>query len=130
MGANEHGADDALLLAADGRVLDGPNFAVGFVIDGRLRLVAAGANRMLPSCTQALAVQAAKSASLPFEESTVHIDEVARATAALALSATRHVCPIGFINDREMDMEDKLVQDLAAAYWRTAEAEARVEAGL
>lgn len=128
--ANEHGADDALLLAADGRVLDGPNFAVGFVIDDRLRLVAAGANRMLPSCTQALAVQAANSASLPFDESTVHMDEVARATAAFALSATRHVFPIGFIDGRKLDTEDKLLQDLVAAYWRTVEAEAQLEAGL
>merc|ERR1712216_749837 len=73
--AQEKGADDALLLSADGRVLDGPNFAVGFVIDGKIRLIAADANHMLPSCTQAMTVAAAKNAGLPFSEDAVTVQE-------------------------------------------------------
>lgn len=70
--AQEQGADDALLVAADGRVLDGPNFAVGFFLGGQLRLVDPRANRMLPSCTQMLAIQAARSAAIPMQEGLAH----------------------------------------------------------
>jgi len=128
--AGEHGADDAMLLASDGRVLDGPTFAVGFVIDGKLRFIGAAANRMLPSCTQGLAVQAAVASGLPFEETMVHMDEVAKATSAFAMSATRHVQPIACIDDLVFNEQDALLEDLRSAYWRVAEAEAQNEAGL
>lgn len=120
--AQERGGDDALLLAGDGRVLDGPNFAVGFVIDGRLRLVAADANRMLPSCTQMLVVQAAAAAGLPLEEGSVHAEEALGASAAFAMSATRHVLPIGSIDGQEMPGHP-LVQKLQDAYWSLANAD-------
>lgn len=121
--AEEQGANDALLLAADGRVLDGPNFAVGFVIDGVLRLVAADVNRMLPSCTQAMAVKAAQAAGLPYREGVVTLDEALRASAGFAMSATRHVMAIAAVDGHELRTDDALLRDLQAAYWRLAEAE-------
>eukprot|EP00931_Biecheleriopsis_adriatica_P120081 TRINITY_DN95229_c0_g1_i1.p1 TRINITY_DN95229_c0_g1~~TRINITY_DN95229_c0_g1_i1.p1 ORF type:complete len:329 (+),score=58.33 TRINITY_DN95229_c0_g1_i1:54-1040(+) len=121
--AQEHGAEDALLIAADGRVLDGPNFAVGFVIGGALRLVDAASNRMLPSCTQMLAVLAAKSAGLPVQEGCVHIDEVRNASAGFAMSATRHITPLSSVDGVTFDMQNSFLCDLQAAYWRLANEE-------
>jgi len=121
--AQEHGADDAMLIAADGRVLDGPNFAIGFVIGERLRLVHAGANRMLPSCTQMLVVKAAEEAGLPLDEGIVHTHELKDATACFAMSATRHVMPVSDVDERKLGTQDTLLQKLRDAYWRLAEAE-------
>jgi len=126
--AQEHGADDALLLAADGRVLDGPNFAVGFVSGGRVRLVAAAANRMLPSCTQALVVKAAQAAGLPVEEGVVHLDDARGAAAGFAMSATRHVLPLASVDGHELSAENAMLCDLQAAYWRLMDEEVQAEA--
>lgn len=123
--AQEHGMDDALLMAADGRVLDGPNFALGFVIGGRLRLIHAGMNRMLPSCTQMLVVQAAAAAGLPLEESVVTMEEAMTAEAAFAMSATRHVLPISGVDGHKLQIDNDLLQKLTEAYWRQADAEVR-----
>lgn len=123
--AQEQGADDALLLAADGRVLDGPNFAVGFVVEQSLRLVAAGPNRMLPSCTQAMVVRAAEAAGMKVLEGIVHLDDARAASAAFAMSATRHVLPITAIDDHELHTEDPVLRDVQAAYWRYLDAELR-----
>jgi len=123
--AQEEGADDALLLAADGRVLDGPNFAAGFVIDGKIRLVAADANHMLPSCTQAMAVTAAKAAGLPVQEDAVHIDEACTASAAFIMSATRHVMPVQAVDGKLLEVDHPLLADLRHVYWEHVKAEAR-----
>jgi len=123
--AQERGVDEPLLLAADGRVLDGPNFAVGFVIDGQLRLVDAAMNRMLPSCTQAMAVRAATNAGLPIVEGTVHIEEARRASAGFVMSASRHVMPILSLDGRELSTQNAFLCDLQAAYWRHVDEELR-----
>eukprot|EP00930_Biecheleria_cincta_P003336 TRINITY_DN10426_c0_g3_i1.p1 TRINITY_DN10426_c0_g3~~TRINITY_DN10426_c0_g3_i1.p1 ORF type:complete len:339 (-),score=47.48 TRINITY_DN10426_c0_g3_i1:231-1112(-) len=121
--AAERGADDALLLAADGRVLDGPNFAVGFVIAGKIRLIAADANHMLPSCTQTMTAAAAKTAGLPLQEDAVHMDEIKNASAAFVMSATRHIMPVSGIDDKQLHVEDPLLVALQGAYWAAAKAE-------
>lgn len=122
--AAEHGAGDALLLAADGRVLDGPNFAVGFIIAGKVRLVCPRLNRLLPSCTQAMAVAALRDVGIPMEEGVVEFTEVMdRASAAFAMSATRHVAPISAINGQPFATDDELLMSLQDAYWRYIEAE-------
>eukprot|EP00401_Gymnodinium_catenatum_P079156 CAMPEP_0117573238 /NCGR_PEP_ID=MMETSP0784-20121206/60840_1 /TAXON_ID=39447 /ORGANISM="" /LENGTH=326 /DNA_ID=CAMNT_0005371775 /DNA_START=32 /DNA_END=1008 /DNA_ORIENTATION=+ len=122
--AQERGADEALLLAADGRVLDGPNFAVGFVISGKIRLIAAGANHMLPSCTQAMTLVAAKKAGLPVQEDLVHKDEASEASAAFVMSATRHIMPVSAIDGTSLRVDDPVLADLRRAYWDSANAEA------
>merc|ERR1712190_559714 len=121
--AQEQGADDALLLASDGRVLDGPNFAVGFVIDGKLRLVQASTNHMLPSCTQTMAVSAARGASLPLIEDVVHLDECRKASAAFVMSATRHVLAVKSIDGHPLNVDDPLLLDLQQSYWKYVQAE-------
>lgn len=125
--AQEHGADDALLVAADGRVLDGPNFAVGFVVDGHLRMVDAASNRMLPSCTQMMAVRAAQASGLPVLEGSVHIDEALAASAGFAMSATRHVMPLASLDGKVMSAQNAMLCDLQAAYWRLAGEELKAE---
>lgn len=120
--ANEAGADDALLLAKDGRVLDGPNFAVGFVIEGKIRFVSGPMNRMLPSCTQGLVVQAAQADGLPHEETVVHSTEMSKATAGFAMSATRHVLPLTAIDEVKLNTEDPLLKQLQQSYWKLADA--------
>lgn len=126
--AQERGVDDALLLASDGRVLDGPNFAVGFVIDGKIRLISAGANHMLPSCTQTMAATAAKAAGLPFDETSVHFDESRTATAAFVMSATRHVMPVGQIDGKSLQSDDPLLIALQKAYWELVNSEVHASA--
>lgn len=123
--AQERGADEPLLLASDGRVLDGPNFAVGFVIDGQLRLVNAATHRMLPSCTQMMVVHAARAAGLPISEGTVSVEEAQRASAGFAMSATRHVMPILSIDGRELSTQNAFLCDVQAAYWRYVDEELR-----
>jgi len=123
--AQEHGMDDALLLTADGRVLDGPNFAVGFAFGSRLKLIHAGINRMLPSCTQMLVVRAAAEAGLPVEEGCVTLDEAMAADAAFAMSATRHVLPIAALDGRALDVEHDVVRRLQEAYWQLLAADVR-----
>lgn len=125
--AQEHGMDDALLLAADGRVLDGPNFAVGFVLGGRLKLIDAGVNRMLPSCTQMLVVQAAAAAGLPLEEGCITLEEARTAEAAFAMSATRHVLPIAGLDGRPLAVDHDLVTKLQKAYWKLLDDEVRAQ---
>merc|ERR1712186_259908 len=107
----------------DGRVLDGPNFTVGFLIDRQLRLISPGANRLLPSCTQELVSRAATAAGLPLAEGTVHIDEVQGAVAGFAMSATRHVLPLGAIDGRELSAQEPLIRSLQEAYWRLLDGE-------
>ena len=64
-------------------------------------MVAADANRMLPSCTQAMAVEAALAAGLPLEEGHVSMDEVTRpyqvhGREAVIKSAASAASPKGF----------------------------------
>jgi len=126
--ATEKGANDALLIAADGRVLDGPTFAIGFIIDGKIRFIAAGANHMLPSCTQAMVVQAAKAAGLPFSEDRVTKEEMQSATAAFIMSANRHVCPVAAIDGKPFQMDDAVLLQLKKAYWSLVDDEVRAAA--
>jgi len=125
--AGEQGADDALLVTNDGRILDGPNFAVGFVIGGTLRFVCANTHRMLPSCTQVMAVRAAREAGLPVEESSISLEEAMAAPAGFVMSATRHVTPILSLDGTEKQSGNALLCDLQAAYWRHLSAEIDAE---
>eukprot|EP00928_Gymnodinium_smaydae_P055344 TRINITY_DN38914_c0_g1_i1.p1 TRINITY_DN38914_c0_g1~~TRINITY_DN38914_c0_g1_i1.p1 ORF type:complete len:341 (-),score=41.33 TRINITY_DN38914_c0_g1_i1:320-1342(-) len=121
--AAEHGADDALLLASDGRILDGPNFAVGFILENKIKLIAADSNHMLPSCTQAMTLSAARSAGLPVEEGSVQFSEICDAAAAFVMSATRHIMPISAIDDKDLQIDHPLLVSLQNAYWDSAKAE-------
>mmetsp|Transcript_118560 Transcript_118560/g.185123 ORF Transcript_118560/g.185123 Transcript_118560/m.185123 type:complete len:178 (+) Transcript_118560:1-534(+) len=123
--AKEKDADDALLLAADGRVLDGPNFAVGFVIEGKIRFISPGANHMLPSCTQAMSIEAAKAAGLPYSEEAVQLKEMQSATAAFAMSATRHIKAVTAIDGKPLQTDSDLFLKLEKAYWSLVDAEVR-----
>lgn len=98
--AGRDGFDDALLLADDGTVLEGPTFSVGWVADGTLRLPSTGLG-ILDSITRRHVVALAHEHGIPVEEGRFGLDDLLAADEAVALSTVKEVTPVISVGDRE-----------------------------
>jgi branched-chain amino acid aminotransferase len=91
--AREQGADEALLVTPDGRVLEGPTWSFFWVVGGRLRTPPL-ADRILDSITRRYVLEECDA-----EESPCTLDDVARADEAFIASTVREVMPIAAVDE-------------------------------
>ncbi len=112
--AKERGADMALFVRPDGRILEGTNFAVFLVLGDGGFVTPPLDQGILDSITRRRLLDL-----VPIEERRVHRDQIAGATEAFVASTLREVLPVSRIDDVELP---------AAPGPRTADAAARFKA--
>ena len=104
------GADEALLLTADGRLAEGATSSVVVGLDGRL-VTPPLSTGILPGVTRALLLEAGL-----VEPAEVSGEQLAQADEVALLSSTRHVHPVGRLDGRGLDAPGPLVAAAAARY--------------
>jgi len=92
--AVEQGFDDALLVADDGTILEGPTFAVGWVVGGVLETPSLDL-LILPSITRKRVLELAHGAGIEVDEGRFRIDRLGEAEELLAFSTTKEVKAVG-----------------------------------
>jgi 4-amino-4-deoxychorismate lyase len=99
--AAEHGADDALLVAADGTVLEAPTSNVWFREDGRL-LTPTLALPLLAGVTRAAICRLAPQAGYEVEEGVFGLDRLLAADEVFLSSSVREIAPVVAVDGREI----------------------------
>ena len=94
----EKGFDDALLLAIDGWVLEGPTFSVAWLIDGVLETPTLELG-ILDSITRRVALEVADKIGLEVLESRWELDRLLSASEVMALSTVREVQSVVAVGD-------------------------------
>lgn len=116
--ANQRGADEALLVSPEGRVLEPPTATVFWAgEDGVLRTPSLE-NEILDSITRRRIV-----AALPVEEGTYDVAELGRCAEAFLASTTREVQPVSAIDGRRLEWPGPRTREAAAAFERAVAAE-------
>lgn len=120
--ARRRGYDDALLLTPDGRILEGPTFAVAWLIEGRLETPSLHLG-ILPSITRAVLLgEAAPRVGLAVAEGVFPLSRMLEADEAVALSTVKEVAPVAAVGDHPVARGDK-GGALAAAFREIVAAE-------
>lgn len=96
--AQNAGYDDALLLATDGTVLEGPTFSIAWVTGGRLVTPTLELS-ILESVTRRVTLQLAGAAQIEVEEGSYRLEDVLAAPEAMVLSTVKEVAPVAAIGD-------------------------------
>ena len=91
MQARKRGADESLILSADGYVTEASNSNVWFVIENEIVTPGAGNLRGL---TKAAILSGCAEREVSAHERPVHVDELPAATECFVTSATREVMPV------------------------------------
>lgn len=113
--ARREGYDDALLLSAQGLVLEGPTFSVAWVAEGRLETPALSLG-ILPSITRvAVLEEAAGRAGLTVAEGAFPLERLLEAEEAVGLSTVKEVRPIEAVGARSLPV-GKVAGRLAEAF--------------
>lgn len=97
------GCTDALLIGRSGRVLEGPTFTVGWVVEKAGRRVyetPAMSLGILDSITRRLALDAAADAGLEIREVEVRLDRLDDALEVFVLSTLRHAISVTQVGER------------------------------
>ncbi len=114
--AVRRGADDALLTAADGTLLEGPTSAVLWVPGGggvpRLRTVAPGSNGILGSTSQQLLFERAQRAGWDATATTGTLADLRSARAVLLTSAVRGPVAVRELDGQPLAVDSALVSEL------------------
>jgi branched-chain amino acid aminotransferase len=115
--ATDEGADDAVLVADDGAVLEGPTANVFLVRDGQLATPPIDAG-VLPGITREVVLTLARAASLHVAVRRVTADELRRADEALFTSSVRGVMAITRVDGRSLgdSREGPLTRALRSAW--------------
>jgi len=98
------GFDDAVLIGRSGRILEGPTFTVGWVVeegDGIIYETPAMTTGILDSITRGAVFDAAREAELTIREVEVRLDHLDVATEFYALSTLRDVVSVTAVGERE-----------------------------
>lgn len=95
--ARAAGFDDALCLTAEGAVLDGPNFAVGWFRRGVFEAPCWRRLGMLESTSMTLALAAAEHAGIEAAEGVFPLEAALEASEVCVLSSTRDLLPVSAI---------------------------------
>ncbi|MGH8901748.1 MAG: aminotransferase class IV [Egibacteraceae bacterium] len=111
--ARAAGGDDALLLANEGWVLEGPTFAVLWVVGGILRTPALDLG-IIDSITRRTLLELAE---VPVEEDRWTLDELACASEIMLSSSIRGVEPVRQVGDLCVGAQTPVRDGLAAALW-------------
>ena len=97
--ARRAGADEALLVDADGLVTEATHSSVVWLRDGRIEGTP-NDNLILPGTTRFLAQELAKREGVPFVEARVTLDDFLKADEAWLVGTTIEVMPIVRVDDR------------------------------
>ena len=101
--AKVHGFDDAILLGRSGRILEGPTFSIGWVVEENGEVVyETPALRLgiLDSITRQLALDTAAEVGLAFREVEVGIERLDVATEFFAFSTLRDTLAVTAVGER------------------------------
>jgi branched-chain amino acid aminotransferase len=111
--ARAAGGDDALLLANEGWVLEGPTFTVLWVVGGVLRVPAIDLG-IVDSITRRTLLELAK---IPIEEGRWTLDDLAEASEVMLGSSIRDVEAVRRVGDVYLDVPTPVRDRLSAALW-------------
>lgn len=126
--AKLNGFDNALLIGRSGRILEGPTFSVGWVVEEEDRIIyetPAMNVGILDSITRQLAFDAADDAGLVFREVEVGLERLADALEFFVVSTLRDAISVTAVGDRiflnghhtttlRRAMQDRTSRELAA----------------
>jgi len=101
--ARRAGFDEALLMAVDGIVLEGPTFTVAWVHEGRIETPSLECG-ILPSITRDVMVECAERLDIPVSHGHFPLERMLAADEAFALSTVKQVTPIRQIADSEIPL--------------------------
>lgn len=94
------GADDALLIGIDDVVLEGPTFAVGWVVDGGLRFPSLELG-ILDSITRRHVTALAENDGIAVETGVYPLADLVNAQEVVAVSTVKEVLPVVSVGERE-----------------------------
>ena len=100
--ALRRGADDAIFVSSDGRVLEATTAAVVWVNGRRISTVPAGANGILPSITAERLLQEAVAAGFTAGRAQASVDELSAADAVMLVSSVRGPVLVRSIDGRDL----------------------------
>ncbi len=112
--AQTEGFEDALLVTVDDLVLEGPTFAVAWVVDGVLETPTLELG-ILDSITRRVVLEEAMHLGLDVVEGTWGIDRIDDASEVMAMSTIREVQPIVSIGDMSFE-PGKVTERLGEAF--------------
>ena len=112
--AQAAGGDDALLVASEGWVLEGPTFAVLWVAGGVLRAPDVGLG-VVDSISRRTLMRLAAVAGHPTEEGRWTLDELGRADEVMVCSAVRDVIAVGRVGEHRFGGRTPVRDRLAEA---------------
>ena len=99
--ARAAGADEALLVDPDGRVLEGAASNVFLVAAGRL-VTPAVTLPILPGIARAVVLEGARALGIPVEERDVDASELERAEELFLTNSVQEVVPVARLEDRDL----------------------------
>lgn len=97
--AKAEGFDDALLVGADGLVLEGPTFSLAWVVGGEVETPALDLG-ILDSITRKVVLEMARSAGLVVVEGSWRLDRLEKASEVMAMSTIREIQPVIAVGER------------------------------
>jgi branched-subunit amino acid aminotransferase/4-amino-4-deoxychorismate lyase len=103
--AHAAGFDDALLLTADGIVIEGPTFTVAWTTDGRLETPTLELG-ILASITRDVMIEAAHRLGVEVHQGAYPLERLLEADEAFALSTIKEVTPIERVGEHEIAVGD------------------------
>ena len=112
--AKNAGFDDALLIARDGWMLEGPTWTIAWFIDGVLETPAMDLG-ILASVTRSEVLETAADIGLTVVEGRWTLDRLEAAREVVALSTLKEVAPVVAVGDRTFQPGDATA-DLAQAF--------------
>ncbi len=114
--AKENGFDDALLLTMDDIVLEGPTFAVAWVIDDTLETPGLDLG-ILDSITRRVVLEDARALGVRLVEGAWPLERIRDAGEVMALSTIREVQPVSVVGEWSF-AEGSVTSDLARLFAR------------
>lgn len=111
--AQRTGADDALLLALEGMVLEGPTFAVMWVRDGRIFAPSLDLG-LVDSISRRTVLEVADEAGIDYEIGSYRLEDVVTADEVMTSSAVRPLVALEVLDDRVLPSSAPVTTQLAA----------------
>lgn len=111
--ARAAGADEVLLVADDGEVLEGAASNVFVVVGGEVRTPPL-ASRILPGITRAMVLERCRALGIPASEARLDRATLAKADEIFVTNAAQWVVPLGRLDDRVLpgrDLGTRLAED-------------------
>jgi branched-subunit amino acid aminotransferase/4-amino-4-deoxychorismate lyase len=100
LAARRTGADDALLIARDGSVLEGPTYSVAWTVGDRLETPGIDLG-ILESITRCVALEVAPRCGLAVNEGSFPLERMLAADEVVALSTLKEVTPVSRVGNRQ-----------------------------